>query len=56
MELKVLYMSSSIVFGCWELSHVSFLMMRKKELLAKLRKIVTQSYICSKIVVKGKEI
>ena len=26
----------SLVFGCWELSHVIFLMLRKKELLAKL--------------------
>ena len=27
-----------LVFGCWELSHVIFLMLRKKELLAKLTK------------------
>ena len=27
-----------LVFGCWELSHVTFLMLRKKELLAKLSK------------------
>ena len=27
-----------LVFGCWELSHVIFLILRKKELVAKLRK------------------
>ena len=27
-----------LVFGCWELSHVIFLVLRKKELLAKLSK------------------
>ena len=27
-----------LVFDCWELSHVIFLMLRKKELLAKLSK------------------
>ena len=27
-----------LVFGCWELSHVIFLMLRKKQLLAKLGK------------------
>jgi hypothetical protein len=27
-----------LVLGCWELSHVIFLMLRKKELLAKLSK------------------
>ena len=28
-------------FGCWELSHVIFLMLRKKELLAKLSKFIS---------------
>ena len=27
-----------LVFGCWELSHVIFFKLRKKELLSKLRK------------------
>jgi hypothetical protein len=27
-----------LVFDCWELSHVIFLKLRKKELLAKLKK------------------
>ena len=31
----------ALVFGCWELSHVIFLMLRKKELLAKPSKMTT---------------
>ena len=31
-------------FGCWELSHVIFLMLRKKELLAKLSKLQSDNY------------
>ena len=37
LTFKVLYMSS-LVFGCLELSHLIFLILRNKELLVKLSK------------------
>ena len=36
-----------LVFFCWELSHVIFLKLRKKELLAKLKKFTKWQTICT---------
>ena len=41
---------SALVFGCWELSHVIFLMLRKKELLAKLNKFTNWQLFSLKMV------
>ena len=34
-----------LVFGCWKLSHVIFLMLRKKELIAKLSKSTQNDFL-----------
>jgi hypothetical protein len=39
-----------LVFSCWELSHVIFLMLRKKELLAKLSKFTKWQLFSLKMV------
>ena len=39
-----------LVFGCWEISHVIFHKLRKKELLAKLRKFTKWQLVSLKMV------